>query len=132
MTSIILHNHRGDFKVTPSPPKKDLTMDLKETGTITVDKNQKQKIKCYRFYSENIDRTLILHEDVENKNYSSVSDDITGYRLFVLNQKASTVKPELIEERLNKFIKHFTLDSIREEFKRIENLPQPESGKKKQ
>lgn len=106
-------------------------MDLKETGTITVDKNQKQNIKCYKFYSKDIERNLMLHEDVENKNYSSVSDVLTGYRLFVLNQKASTVKPETIEERLDRFIKHFTPEGISEEFKRIENLSQPELGKKK-
>ena len=106
-------------------------MELKDTGIITVNKNQKQKIKCHKFYSKDIDRNLIIHEDIENKNYSSVSDSVTGYRLFTLNQQVKSVKPEMIKERLDKFIKHFTLDGIQEEFKRIENLPQPEVRKKK-
>lgn len=105
-------------------------MEIKDNGNITVDKLQKQKIKCHKFFCKEINRNLMLHEDIENKNYSSVSDEITGFRLFSLPQKVSQVKPEHIKDRMEKFIKHFTKEGIEKEFDRIENLPQPERKKK--
>ena len=105
-------------------------METKELGIITVDKMMKQKIKCRKFYCTDIKRTLMIHEDIENKNYTSVSDDKTGFKLFSIPQKLSLVKENQISERLAQFIKHFELPAIAEEFKRIENLPQPERKKK--
>ena len=105
-------------------------MELKDTGIITVDKNAKQKIKCKKFFCKTIDRHLMVHESVENKNISSVSDSITGYRLFNIEHKINLVTPEMIKEKLKNFVKHFTVEGIAEEFKRIENLPQ-DNGKKR-
>jgi hypothetical protein len=97
-------------------------METKDKGNITVDKGNKKQVKCHKFTCKPINRELMVHEDIENKEHVSVSDYITGYRLFKLPQKISTVKNSDIVEGLKKFIKHYTKEGIAEEFKRIENL----------
>lgn len=97
-------------------------MDFNENGTLTVDKGSKKKVKCYKFNCPEIKRTLIIHEDIDNKNHTSVSDFVTGYRLFSLPVKATAIKMESVQERLNWFIGHFTKDAIAEEFERIEKI----------
>ena len=109
-------------------------METKDTGTINVNKQNKFKIKCYKFYSPELERNLMAHEDVDTKNCSSVSDEITGYRLFTLHQSIGSLKQEHIQERLDKFIKHFTIEGIKKEFERVEELLRSSAearGKKK-
>lgn len=97
-------------------------MEFNEKGLITVEKGNKKKVKCRKFFCKPIQRELMIHEDTSNKNQTSVSDVITGYRLFFLDVKSDKVKPEQITERLKEFIRHFTKEGIREEFVRIEKL----------
>jgi len=97
-------------------------MDFKDTGYVTIEKGAKKKVKCYKFHCKPINRELMIHEDIENKNHTSVSDSITGYRLFKLFEKPTQVKSDSIKENLKKFIIHFTKDGIAEEFRRIEEL----------
>lgn len=105
-------------------------MELKDTGFITIDKGNTQKVKGALLHYDEIDRTLLVHEDVDNKNNSSVTDSVTGYRLFSIPQKISILKKEQVDEYLNNFIKHYTLEEIAKEFKRIEELPKEERKKK--
>lgn len=97
-------------------------MELKDKGTITVEKGNKKQVKCHRFRCTPINRELMVHEDIDNKNHISVSDCITGYRLFSLPQKVTSVKTSDIIEKLKQFINHYTKEGIAEEFQRIENL----------
>lgn len=97
-------------------------MDTNDTGYIQLDVGKKQKVKCYKFHEPRMDRELMVHGDTDNKSKSSVSDVKTGFRLFGISQKIEKLKMEHLEEPMNKFINHFTLPSIAEEFKRIEKL----------
>lgn len=95
-------------------------MEYKETAQITVEKGNKKKVKCYKFQCKPIHRELMVHEDIDNKNQTSVSDVITGYRLFTLPIKSTSIKPDDIKVRLKEFVRHFTKEGIAAEFKRIE------------
>lgn len=97
-------------------------METKDKGIIEIEKGKKKPVKCHKFKCNHIDRELMIHEDVDDKNKVSVSDCITGYRLFELPQKISSIKSSDIIEELKKFIKHYTKEGIAEEFKRIETL----------
>lgn len=97
-------------------------MNFKDNATVTIEKGNKKKIKCYKFFCKPIQRELMVHEDLSDKNQTSVSDVITGYRLFALEIKNDKIRPEHIKERLKEFVRHFTKEGIKAEFERIENL----------
>ena len=103
-------------------------MEFKEDGIITVDKVKKKKVKCYKFHNEILDRPLMLHKDIDNQELISLSDFITGYRLFNVHIKENKLELADIEERLEKYIEHFTADGIQEE---IEKLQQQEINLRK-
>ena len=97
-------------------------MELTDKGLVEIEKGKKKQVQCHKFKCNPIKRELMVHEDIENKNHISVSDCKTGYRLFGLPQKISSVKNSDIIERLKQFINHYTKEGIAEEFKRIESL----------
>ena len=101
-------------------------METNDKGTITIEKGKKKPVKCHKFNCKPIERELMVHEDIDNKNYVSVSDCTTGYRLFSLPQKIKNVSSSDVVERLKEFIKHYTKEGIAEEFKRIEELQSKE------
>lgn len=102
-------------------------METKDKGTVSLTKDKKKPVKCHKFVCKPINRELMVHEDIDNKNHTSISDYITGYRLFGIPQKVDSVKSSDIVEQLKKFINHYTKEGIAEEFKRIENIQlQPE------
>lgn len=95
-------------------------MELNETGTIDISKHHKLKVKCFKYYEESLKRNLIIHEDIDSKGCSSVSDEITGYKLFSMSYPISSLKEVQVQERMQKFIRHFTLEEIEKAFKRAE------------
>ena len=97
-------------------------MELKDNGIVELEKGKKKQIKCHKFKCNPIKRELMVHEDVDNKNHTSISDYKTGYRLFGLTQKVSHIKPSDVTEKLKEYVKHFTVEGIAKEFKRIEEL----------
>ena len=97
-------------------------METKDKGSIAIEKGNKKQVKCHKFTCKPINRELMVHEDIDNKEWVSVSDTITVFRLFKLQKKISVVQPSDITEELKKFIKHFTKEGIAEEFKRIEDM----------
>lgn len=106
-------------------------MDFKDNGIVALEKGSKKKIKGFKLECPTINRTLIIHDDVDRRDSTTVSDFTTGYRLFSLPIKSSAIKMETITEKLEWFIKHYTVDAIREEFKRIELLlSSQKSGRK--
>lgn len=97
-------------------------MDFKDSGEVAIEKGKTKKVKCHKFQCKPIKRQLMVHEDIDKKGLATVSDVITGYRLFALPVKAQKVTPSDIKEELIKFINHYTKEGIATEFKRIENL----------
>lgn len=97
-------------------------MDFKDSGEVTIEKGKTKKVKCYKFQCKPIKRQLMVHEDIDKKGTVSVSDVITGYRLFALPVTAQKVTPDHIKEELRKFVSHYTVEGIATEFKRIEDL----------
>ena len=97
-------------------------METKDKGSIAIEKGNKKQVKCHKFTCEPINRELMVHEDIDSKEWVSVSDTITGFRLFRLHKKIASIQPSDIDEQMNKFIHHYTLEGIAEEFKRIESL----------
>ena len=97
-------------------------MDTKDKGIVEIEKGRKKPVKCHKFMCKPINRKLMVHEDLNNKNHISVSDCKTGYRMFGLPINITNVKPSDIIEKLKQFINHYTKEGIEEEFKRVENL----------
>lgn len=104
-------------------------METKENCRILLDKAT-QKVKCYRFKSKELKRELALHEDSDDKNKSSVTDIITGCRLFGINKKVKDVKDIDIKENLIKFINHYTIDAINSKFSELDKVPMEERFRK--
>ena len=97
-------------------------MEYTKESFITIDKTKKKKVKCFKYDCKPINRELIIHADIDNKNLTNISDLITGYKLVSISISPDKIKLQDIEEKLEKFINHFTVDTILEEFKRIEEL----------
>ena len=97
-------------------------MDIKDKGIVEIEKGKKKPVRCHKFMCKPISRELMVHEDLDNKNYTSVSDCKTGYRLFGLPFKIDKIKSSDIVEKLKQFINHYTKEGIAEEFRRIENI----------
>ena len=95
-------------------------MKLEDTCKITLEKGKTQKVKCYKFFQTNIERELAVHPNIDHKGITNITDVITGYCVCKIQEDISKVKPEQITEALDKFVKHFTLEEIKAEFKRIE------------
>lgn len=104
-------------------------MELKDNCKVLLEKAT-QKVKCFKFKSKELDRELALHEDTEDKNKSSVTDVITGCRLFGINRKVKDVKENDIRDNLNKFINHYTIDAIHSKFSELDKIPMEERLKK--
>lgn len=121
---------KGEGNSSPIPKRKGLfkIMETKDTCKILLEKAT-QKVKCYKFISKEINRELALHEDVEDKNKSSVTDVVTGMRLFIIPNKVSNVKETDIKEGLTKFINHFTLDGIKSRVAELEKTTMEEKFK---
>ena len=97
-------------------------MEYKEDGIITIDKTKKKKVKCFQYKSKLLDRTLIIHADIDNKNLTNTSDSKTGYKLFSLPIQPDKISINNIEEKLEKYVAHFTAEGIIDELNKIEGL----------
>ena len=97
-------------------------MDFKDNGEVTIEKGKTKKVKCHKFQCKPIKRQLMVHEDIDKQGLATISDTITGYRLFTLPIKAHKVTPADIKEDLKKFVGPYTVEGIAMEFNRIENL----------
>ena len=96
-------------------------LEFKKTFTVTLDKGTK-KVKGAPYYSDKLNRNLFVHQDVDNNKNTSVSDEITGFRLFYFPEKYDKIKEEQLEEKIDEFIKHYSMPAIQEEFQRVERL----------
>ena len=97
-------------------------MEYTEESFIVIDKTKRKKISCHKIKCKPLKRELIIHADIDNKNITNVSDLITGYKLISIPIEPNKIQLQDIKEGLEKFINHFTVESILEEFKKIEEL----------
>ena len=95
-------------------------MELNETLKITLENGKTQKAKCYKFFQTDMNRELAVHAEVNSKNSSKISDVNTGLGVVTIPKEISKVKDEDVNEALNNFIKHFTLEEIGKEFAKWE------------
>lgn len=96
-------------------------MELKDSCKLLLEKGTYQKVKCCKFFNDLLDRELVLHELIDHKGKSGVSDALTGVKMFGLDKEPSKVKVEEINDKLNSFVKHFTLEETLKEFEKWEN-----------
>ncbi len=96
-------------------------MDTKDNCKVLLTNGKTQKIKGYKFFQTDIARELVVHEDVEDKKYSSITDVETGYRLCQLSKDIKKVTETDINETLNKFVRHYTIEGIKDKFKEKDN-----------
>ena len=95
-------------------------METKETCRILLDKGNTQKVKCYKFFQTDFNRELAIHEDIDHKSVTSITDILTGMRLCKIQKEVSKVTEQDIDLQINEFIKHFTLEGIINEFKKLD------------
>ena len=87
-------------------------MELKDICKVTLDKGSK-KVMCYKFKPRPIGRELAVHEHVDYKNISTITDVVTGMRLCDIRKEISKVTKEDIKEAIERLIKHYTLEEIK-------------------
>ena len=64
-----------------------------------------------------IGRELAVHEHSEYKNISTITDFNTGYRFCDIRKEVNKVTKDDIKEALDAFIRHYTLEEIKERCK---------------
>ena len=93
----------------------------------TIDKGNYKKVKGNSFFCNQLKRELIIHTDLDNSNFTSISDVNTGYRLFGFPHKIENVTENQINQKINDYIKHYTIDLINKEFQKIELINKKEN-----
>ncbi len=96
--------------------------ELKKIFTVNLGTKGTKKVKGSPYYSEELNRNLFIHPDIDNDKHTSVSDEVTGYRLFKFTEKHDKIKEEQIKSRISEYVRHYTMPSIMEEFQRVEQL----------
>ena len=95
-------------------------MEFKETCKILLDKGNTQKVKCYKFFQTDFQRELALHQSVDNKGKVNITDTKTGLRLCSILKELNKVTEKDIDESISNFIRHYTLEEIIKEFKKLD------------
>lgn len=104
-------------------------METKDNCTILLEK-MTQKVRCFKFKSSVLDRELALHEDTEDKHKSSITDVKTGNRLLTINNRVKDVKEVDIQNELQKFINHYSIDCIKNRLEELDKVPMEQRIKK--
>lgn len=98
-------------------------MKLSDTCTIVLDRGKnKKKIKCYKVFATDLERYIAIHPDIDHKDKrTSITDAETGLKLLDIEKPITEVKQEEIDESINNFIKHYTLDAIKARAEELQN-----------
>ena len=95
--------------------------ELKDTCKVVLEKGTTQRVKCFKFKIKELgNRELAVHQDIDRKTFSTITDAKTGLRLCSVQKEVSKVTDKEIKEALNVFIKHFTLEEILKRFKELD------------
>ena len=95
-------------------------METTENCKVLLEKGTIQKVKCYKFFQTDFNRELAVHEHVDHKTLSTITDVVTGMRLCGINKEIKKVTPEDINQAIETFTKHFTLDGILHRFEELD------------
>ena len=97
-------------------------LDLKDTCKIKLDKGT-QKVKCFKFKMKELDkRELAIHQHVDYKTLSSITDVISGLKLCTIQKEINKVTQDDIKEAINTFIRHYTLEEVLKRFKELNEI----------
>ena len=95
-------------------------MELTDNCKILLDKGNTQKVRCYKFFQTDFNRELAVHEHSDYKTLSAITDINSGMKLCTIQKDIKKITPADIDEAMNSFIKHFTLDGILTRFKELD------------
>lgn len=95
-------------------------MELNKNFNASIKKGGTKKVKYSSFFHPVLNREFAIHTDIDNPNYTSVSDIITGYRLFGFPVKIENVNENQINQKFESYIKHYTVELINKELEKIE------------
>ena len=89
-------------------------MKLTDSCIIVLDKGKnKKKIKCYKVFATDLNRYIAIHPNIDHKDKrTSITDAETGLKLFDIDKPLEEIKQEEIDESMDNFIKHYTLEAI--------------------
>lgn len=97
-------------------------VDTKNDCKILLDKGV-QKVKCFKFKAKEFKgRELAVHQNVDYKALSTITDVFSGMRLCTVQKEISKVTEKDIKEALDTFVKHFTLEEILKRFKELNEI----------
>lgn len=97
-------------------------VDTKDTCKVILDKGT-QKVKCFKFKVKDLNkRELAVHQDVDHKMFSTITDIASGLRLCGIQKEISKVTEKEINEALDTFVKHFTLEEVMKRFKELDEI----------
>ena len=96
-------------------------MELKETCKITLDKGA-QKVKCCKFFQTDFERELAIHQNIDHKSITNITDVKSGRIVCKINKEVSKVTDKDVNEAVDNFIKHFTLEEILKRFEELDEI----------
>ena len=97
-------------------------MKLENTCTVLLDKGKnKKKIKCYSVFSTDLNREIAIHPNIDHKDKkTSVTDVGTGLKISDIEKPFNEVKVEDIDEVINNFIRHYTMEAIQARIEEVQ------------
>ena len=97
-------------------------MKLENTCEILLDKGKnKKKIKCYRVFSTDLNREIAIHPNIDHKEKrTSITDVGTGLKISDIEKPFNEVKTEEIDNSINNFIRHYTMEIIQARIEEIQ------------
>lgn len=97
-------------------------VETKDTCKILLDKGT-QKVKCFKFRIKSLkNRELAVHQNVDHKTFSTITDVISGLRLCTIQKEISKITDKDIKEALDTFVRHFTLEEILKRFEELNEI----------
>ena len=97
-------------------------LKFNKTFSVNIGNKKYKKVKGAPYFCSELNRNLFIHQDIDNDKQTSVSDEITGYRLFFFKEKYDKIKEEDIRYKIDEYIKHYSIPLIEHEFNRVEKL----------
>ena len=91
-----------------------MNFKLEDACYILLEKSKnKKKIKCYKVFGTDLGRYIAIHPNVDHKDKkTSITDVETGLKIADIEKPIDKVQIEEVNESINNFIKHYTLEAI--------------------
>ena len=91
-----------------------MKLKLNDNCTIAIHKSKnKKKIKCYKVFATDLNRYIAIHPNIDSKDkLTSITDVETGLKLLDIQKPIDEIKTEEIDESINNFIRHYTMEAI--------------------